>query len=472
MDKKITASLKGIYSHGLDSQAGRYQALIEMFKRAYPGQKKYFIFRAPGRVNLIGEHTDYNGLPVMPMTLDRDIAIVASPRKDNLVNAKNFDEEYGTRSFAIKKTIERYPSGDWGNYLKASAQALVNINRNLKGMDCVIQGSVPKGSGLSSSSALVVGTGITLMRLNRMNIPKIKLVGIFSEGEKYVGVQGGGMDQTVSLMGMKNKALKIDFFPVEIKYVALPEDKYSVIVCNSLKVAKKSGKMKDQYNEKSLSCKLAMAMLDKKLRQEYGKKFAISFLGDLRNKKFRKLIEDKRKFTDKYFHEEDYHIGEIANFLGIKKETAVKKYLTLRDGSVLGNIKAGFNLNKRVLHVLTEWDRVEGCVKMSKAGKWAEFGKLMYESHASCRDNYEISCPELEKLVGLAKRFGAAGARLTGAGFGGCTVNLIKIGTESRFIDFMKKRYYKEYLKTDFNPSYINICHTTPGAGLVLTGEE
>ncbi|MCK5579574.1 MAG: hypothetical protein KAI63_08630, partial [Planctomycetes bacterium] len=218
---------------------------------------------------------------------------------------------------------------------------------------------------------------------------------------------------------------------------------------------------------RSLTGKLAALILNKKL----GRKYQVKILGDLRKPKFKPCLKDISGFTRKYFPQNIYHLPDIARILGLTKKQVINQHLRLADGKIFGRIKTGFKLRSRVLHNLTEWQRVEKSVRLLKSGKWRSFGRLMYQSHASLRDNYEVSCPELEKLVSLAKKFGVVGARLTGAGFGGCTVNLVRKEKEQSFIDFIDKKYYRDHLKKRSGKKHIFICRSTSGAlGKVTSG--
>ena len=156
-------------------------------------------------MNLIGDHTDYNGLPVFPMAVQRRFRILFRPRTDNLVRAATVDG-YAERSFAIAIEIEPYGQGDWGNYVKASARILARRYGSLHGVDMLLHSDIPVAAGLSSSSALVVGSGLALLAANRIEAPFEELIELFPEGERYVGTRGGAMDHAVSdlLIWMKS----------------------------------------------------------------------------------------------------------------------------------------------------------------------------------------------------------------------------------------------------------------------------
>ncbi|MGH7864280.1 MAG: galactokinase, partial [Candidatus Binataceae bacterium] len=223
--------------------------------------------RAPGRVNLIGEHTDYNGLPVLPVAIDRSTIVVASARNDGLVQIHNRDAAFTPRMFRVSRAIEPYPAGDWGNYIKAAVQGVVrrccandeSISRML-GATMVIDGRVPVAAGLSSSAALMVGSTLAFMALNALEYPPLETSEMIALSENYVGTMSGGMDQAASIFGKSNHALLIQFDPLRIDAVAMPRDA-ALVVAHSHEVADKSGRVRAQYNRRVIECKRAAAIV-------------------------------------------------------------------------------------------------------------------------------------------------------------------------------------------------------------------
>ena len=211
-------------------RADFYTALVRCFGAAYPG-RPLDIVRAPGRLNIIGEHTDYNGLPVMPMAIDREMAIALTPADDARVEMSNLDDAYPPFSFELSAQIEPASAGHWSNYARAAGQALWDWAQEnspeslpLRGFAGCAGGTVPAGSGLSSSSALVVAAACALVHVNRLPIERPELADLLARGERYVGTQGGGMDQAASLLSREGTALKIDFFPLRTRQVRLTQD--------------------------------------------------------------------------------------------------------------------------------------------------------------------------------------------------------------------------------------------------------
>jgi N-acetylgalactosamine kinase len=452
----------------------RYVNLVSNFKKSFPEAKKISVYRAPGRVNLIGEHTDYNGLPVLPMAIEQDIAICASPQNDRKVIIKNTEPSFEDREFEISFEIKPYEKGDWGNYSKAAFQTLQDYlaiqkkeKRLLSGMRALVNGSLPEGSGLSSSSALVVATAVTINDLNKLGLDKLFLAELLAVGEKYVGTEGGGMDQAISLCGKSGEVLKIDFFPLRIEYIRFPEN-YVIVVCNSLVDARKSAGANLTYNQRVIECRLGAAIIKTTLEKKYKKECPVKLLGDLRKTTFSYLLENVNDMLDEIFPKDNFRLSGISSILQMNEETTRQQYLKLKDGSYFEVPSSGFKIKNRLRHVFTEAERVEKSKELIKNQNMHEFGRLMYESHKSCAADYGISCPELNNLVEIAKNSGAAGARLTGAGFGGCTVNLVRKDKIDRFKKNLVREYYQNYLKKEGDFSdYIFVCQPSSGAGKI-----
>jgi galactokinase len=320
---------------------------------------------APGRVNLIGEHTDYNGLPVFPMAVQRRFRILFRRRRDSLVRAATIDG-YAERSFEVAGEIEPYEQGDWGNYMKASARILARRYGSLRGVDMLLHSDIPVAAGLSSSSALVVGSGLALLAANRIEAPFEELIELFPEGERYVGTRGGAMDHAVCLAGQAGHALKIDFSPFAIHPTPVPTD-WRFLIGHSLVRAEKSGEVKEQYNERRESCRRA-------------------------------------------FQQPQPPLSELEQ--------------------------------RRYRHVMSEAERVERAREAMCDGDIDLFGRLMNQSHVSMRDDFEISHPEVDALVEAFRTAGALGARLTGAGFGGCVVALCHREATQRVLNAVGSTFY------------------------------
>ena len=450
----------------------RYSETADSFRKIFPEAEKLAVYRAPGRVNLIGEHTDYNGLPVLPMAIGQDICVCASARNDNRVVIKNSEPEFEDREFTIDYKTPPYPKGDWGNYCKAAFQTLQNYlsdgkkeEKLLCGMNLLFSGNIPVGAGLSSSSAMVVAAAVAANDINNLGIDKLSLAELLSAGEKYVGTEGGGMDQTVSLSGKRGMALKIDFFPIRVKYIPFPED-YLIVVCNSLVDAKKSSGANLAYNQRVVECRLAAAMIKKFITAKYNVEPDIRLLGDLKKPEFSHMLNNIEGMLDEIFIKEELSFAEISSFLEMDEKFIRRRYLRLKDSSFFKLPPCGLKIKNRLRHVLTEGGRVEKSAECIEKREVKEFGKLMYESHKSCAEDYEISCPELDELVETARQNGAVGARLTGAGFGGCTVNLVHKRDVESFRKGMIRSYYRNRGQDNLE-NCIFTCEPSNGAGKI-----
>jgi galactokinase len=373
----------------------RLAALRALFATSFGDPPPGLLACAPGRVNLIGEHTDYNGLPVFPMALQRNVAYLVRPRADARVRLVNREARYPAREFEIGASIAPFGQGDWGNYVKAAAQMLAARFPIRRGFDAALDGNVPLAAGLSSSSATLVGALLALMRVNRVELPLAELQELAAQAERYVGVAGGGMDQAISLGGRAGHALVIDFAPVRMQATPMPAD-WRFVVSNSLVPAEKSGAARAAYNERTRECREALAR----------------FLAH----------PECARLPPTYF-------GLVH---GVPRERLLALAALALDGALL----------KRFRHVVSEGARVEEARLAMLRGDARAFGRLMDASHASLRDDYEVSSPELDELVSIARSSGALGARLTGAGFGGCSVALCLEREAPRVVAALEQRYY------------------------------
>lgn len=367
--------------------ATRLQHLRDSFVREYGPAISVHLARAPGRVNLIGEHTDYNGLPVFPMAIQRDVALLFRARDDAQVCLFSAEAGYAPREFMIEDWIAPFAPGDWGNYAKAAALALRKQRGIARGIEAAVHGDIPPAAGLSSSSAMLVACALALIQANDVEIERTELMALLAAAERYVGTKSGGMDQAISLGGRRGEAVMIEFEPLRLTHVPVPA-KWCFVIANSLVRAEKSGAAQAAYNARTTECRAALQALADHPR-------AARLLREATSP--RDLFSSYAKLT---------HNVPLARLLEVAKDA-------LRDP-----------LSRRFRHVVTEGARVEEARAAMLANDSETFGRLMYASHASLRDDYEVSCPALDRLVDAARTAGARGARLTGAGFGGCIVAL------------------------------------------------
>jgi len=433
-------------------------------------------FRAPGRVNLIGEHTDYNNCPVFPFAVDREILAACRFREDSQVIVRDVNSSYGTMEFPVERTIAPYPTGSWGNYIKAGVQGIVSNWPTLgprievlRGFEMVMDSSIPPSAGMSSSSALVVLVSLVFLAANGIAIDtqeeRLALAEVCAASERYVGTQGGGMDQAAILLGRAGHALKIDFNPLVAHIAPLPAD-FALVVAHSTVSAPKTQSVMDAYNRRSIECRLAAALISRIAKLRYGVA-GIKFIGDLTPAKTGLSPDALEALVAEAVHPQHYTLADIGTALDLSPREVEAKWCKRRDGSMFPEPTDGFMLYKRLSHVRSEWQRVERCYVALKKGDMREVGRLMDASHASCRDLHEVSCPELDTLTSLSRAAGAWGARLTGAGFGGCTINLVPRSILSTYIDTISMTYYRDKMGLPSGESYVFVVSPTQGASLV-----
>ena len=358
---------------------------------------------APGRVNLIGEHTDYNGLPVFPIAIDRGICIEFRAAGDAMVRLDSPVRRFAPFTFQLKRPIEAADQGDWSNYVRAAARGLLEHGVPLeRGIEGTVTGDVPIASGLSSSSALVVASALALLKANGVEvggaqgIPRLELAALMARAERFVGLEGGGMDQAACLHGREGHALRIEFEPLRVTPVAVPKG-WQWVVASSLVRAEKSGGAREAYNERARQCREALGV-----------------------------------------------VGSVAAGDHTSRDLAAVDDL---DGLLRQARRAlAPVLFRRFRHVVTEGRRVAHAEAAMRDGDMRRFGDLMVRSHESLRDDYEVSTGELDAIVEVALGAGAAGARLTGAGFGGCAVVLCDDRTAAPVKEALAARFYEPRL--------------------------
>ncbi|MBL0175912.1 MAG: galactokinase [Ignavibacteria bacterium] len=412
--------------------------LESMFVDLYGVARSPRLLRAPGRVNLIGEHTDYNGYPVLPMAIARGIRCLAAPRNDGTVRIANTDGRFGERVIALDALEHAFPQGDWANYVLAALRGLfvdAFIPReHALGFDAVFDSDLPVASGLSSSSALVVVSALAALAANGRSADPLLLATALARAERHAGAEGGGMDQAIALLARKGHALKIDFFPLRTRPVPIP-DGCDFVVCNSLVPAAKTAAAREAYNHRVAECRLAALLLATALGIDptpSGRPIRLAALSPAATGLSVNTLLDAGEDA---FGTAPWSARDVSQRTGIPLPDLELRYR-------LPDADARFHLLQRFRHVLTEAARVQAAALALAGGAAEAMGSLMDASHASCRDDYDVSCPELEELVALAKRHGALGARLTGAGFGGCTVNLLPADMVDTFITAMARDFY------------------------------
>ena len=376
-------------------------SLTEQFQRSYGAHPK--IFRAPGRVNLIGEHTDYNDGFVMPAAIEFYTWVAASRRADHVlrVHSDRFAETIDLSLDALAGP----PRKHWSDFIRGVAAVLQATGHTLSGANLVTYGQVPLGAGLSSSASLEVSTALALMSVSNFELPPLDLVRICQRAEhEYVGTRCGIMDQFIAAFGRAGHALMLDCRSLDYNLLPIPPD-VRLVICNTMV---KHELAAGEYNRRRADCESGVSALRPHLPH-------IHALRDV-------TLADLEK------HRND--LPEVVH--------------------------------RRCRHVIGENQRVLAAADALRSGKLDRFGQLMFESHRSLRDDYEVSCRELDLLVELASACeGVYGARMTGGGFGGCTVNLVRSDAVDRFQCRIKEAYEKVTGKI---PD-VYVCSAAQGAG-------
>ncbi len=383
--------------------------LKSLFKQIY-GRKPEITARAPGRVNLLGEHVDYNGGPVLPAAIDRAVTLAAAPTQDNVVslNAADLGEStnFSLDALASKTGLDGNPLPSWVLYPAGVTWALKEAGLSLPGIQVVYSSDVPIGSGLSSSAAVEVAFATAWRLLTGWQADMLRLAQVCQRAENiYVGVNSGLMDQFASACGVKNHALYFDTHTLEYYPVPLPPHTALVVADSGVRRTLAGS----AYNDRRAACEEALHLLKQYLP-------SIQTLADVSTTEF----------------------------------AAYSEYLPPE-------------IEKRAEHVIKEVARVHSAVNALRLGETRNFGALMYAGHNSLRDLYEVSVPELDILVKLARKLGAIGARLTGAGFGGCTINLVDDSQAQTFIEGLKKGYLEQTGKE----AQVYLCKASDGAKAV-----
>lgn len=366
------------------------EQMIQYFEKAFGDSENVKCYFAPGRVNLIGEHTDYNGGHVFPCALTIGTYAAVRPNQEGCLRlySENFASQ-GVRCLPYENVVYK-AEDDWTNYPKGIVWVLGEEGLHMThGLDIAYFGNIPNGSGLSSSASIEVLTARILTDQFGWELDGIQVSKLAQKSEnKFNGVNCGIMDQFAIAMGRKDHATFLDTADLSYQYVPIKMDGVSlVIACSN----KKRGLADSKYNERRSECESALAELQKVV--------SISALGDLTNEQF------------------EQYAGVISN-------------------------PVWYN---RAKHAVSENQRTIQAVAALQAGDLEAFGKLMNASHVSLRDDYEVTGIELDTLVEEAwKQEGVIGSRMTGAGFGGCTVSLVKDEAVPAFIENVGKVYLEK----------------------------
>lgn len=489
--------------------------IISNFENEYNGLKPDFISRSPGRVNLIGEHIDYSDFSVLPLAIDPDMLIAVKILKNDKnpsITLKNIDKDrFAQRKFDLPLdgsilTIDSSVS-DWSNYFKCGLLVAHSFlkkieperfnNSPLVGLKVFCQGNVPVGSGLSSSAAFICSVTLAIIKANMgLDFPlsKVDLIKITVMAEHYVGVNNGGMDQATSICGEEDHALFVQFKPnlnaTPFKFPILPNTEIQFLIANTLVVANKFESGPINYNLRVVEVIVAANVLASRCgvalsfdpSSEFQKGNLRDFMdayymthqdhqkpwngniddGIIRLNKMLELVEEK--LGD---HKEGFSVDDISQALSCSREEFTRGYLTI--------VPIRFQVLKlyqRAKHVFSESLRVLEALRLMTDNDsitndndfFNSFGKLMNNSQESCRTLFECSSKEIDTICEIALNNGAYGSRLTGAGWGGCTVHLVAGGIKGN-ADHIRNALIDQYYKV----KYPNITESELSDAIIIS---
>ncbi len=447
------------------AELARAERLAAKVRVSVGAEARTFAARAPGRVNLIGEHTDYSGLPVLPVAIDRSTIVVAAATIENEIELMNADAAWPSRRFAIERQIPPYATGDWANYVKAAIQGVIDrfdARGKWRGASMVVGSRVPPAAGLSSSSALTVSTALAFMAINELELEPIDAATMVARSEWYVGTRGGAMDQSASILGRRDHALFIEFDPIRVRMVKMPANA-AIVVADSREVADKSGKVRAEYNRRVVECALAARILGRALKLD-----GVKILGDVvRAIPGWTAAELVEKLAESSPPRLGADLKEAANILDVSQSILEAELLGNGSTRTLVDSNRPLEILKRARHVLSETERVIRAADMLEAGRLDEMGKLMNASHQSLADDFECSTARLDAIVECARRGGAFGARLTGAGFGGSIVALCDVASADTVIESIDRGYYAKLYPGEPVESRRAVLHAAAGASVI-----
>lgn len=374
---------------------------LEIFEKQF-GYPATITIKAPGRVNLIGEHTDYNDGFVLPCAIDYETVIACAQRNDRQIRVVAADYDNQEDLFSLDDPILSSKTLPWANYVRGVVKHLLQRNKEFSGADMVISGNVPQGAGLSSSASLEVAVGQALKSLYDLPLDGVALALNGQEAEnQFVGCNCGIMDQLISALGKQDHSLLIDCRSLETRAVSMPKDAAVVIINSNVK----RGLVDSEYNQRREQCETA------------------------------------------------------ARFFGVK----ALRDVTQQQFDVVAN-ELDPVVSRRARHVISENARTLAAADALAAGDLKKMGQLMAESHASMRDDFEITVPPIDKLVDIVKNVigDRGGVRMTGGGFGGCIVALIP----ESLVDDVRSAVAREYPEQTGLKETFYVCTASQGAGV------
>ncbi|KAH8704482.1 ribosomal protein S5 domain 2-type protein [Phaeosphaeriaceae sp. PMI808] len=507
MEVPTATSLNEIYPEdAVPVETKRWESLLAKFNDLY-GNQPSFVARSPGRVNIIGEHIDYSLYEVLPMAITADfvmaVAIRPSEEKPRIRIANLNSTKFPTREFDIPEGEIPIDASEheWTNYFKSGLKGVSELLQKKRGkftsvgMDIICDGTVPSGGGLSSSASVVCTSALAVLAANgEEKIDKKELCELAIVSERAVGVNSGGMDQAASVFSLRGSALYVSFKPsLNCTNIEFPQTdpELTFVTAQSFVAADKHVTAPVCYNLRVVECTLAAVFLAKafglKELPKDSSPLGVSLRGfhdtyfeekeDITDNTKASVSEFETQLTKLIQHtenylpqEEGYSRSDICGLLGVSEDDLNQRYM-----SKFPVRAEKFMLRQRALHVFTEALRVIRFRALLSSppsnGKelLQSLGDLMNTTQDSCREIYDCSCPELDELCDLARAAGAAGSRLTGAGWGGCSVHLVPKDK----VDAVKKAWEEKYYRKKF-PDISDeklaqaIVVSKPGSGSIL----
>jgi N-acetylgalactosamine kinase len=497
-DPPVQTMLRDVYGDNAalcEEKRRRLLEAVELFIERFGTTGQIVVVRAPGRLNLMGRHIDHRGGRVNLMAIDREQIVVARPRDDSVVRARNADDKrFPDLEFSIDDLLRRVRlddwrgfisnetvvemvrdlRGDWGNYLKAPMLRLQQEfkDRRIRGLDCVVGGDIPMAAGLSSSSALVVAMAEALVLANRLDVAAREFVNVCGEGEWFVGTRGGTGDHAAIKLSRSGQVAHIGFFPFMVcGYAKFPEN-HVVVVCDSRVQARKSAEALDAFNERIASCELAVRLVRKRFP---GYAPRIEHLRDISPERLAVSVGDIYRILKE--------VPEVAAADELRAELGRHAF----EEAIAGQPPQGtYRLRARLLYGIAECERSKRFFRLLQDGRMQDLGQLMIVSHngdrvvardgrpvtvsvgdpaleACIRDlnsrdagrlsaaqlwmqpgGYGCSLPQIDRMVDIALTTpGVLGAQLAGAGFGGCIMVLARSEAASDIVRRMNEDYYE-----------------------------
>lgn len=429
------------------SLKNKMELIAKHFRKQFNCSPSFFV-RVPGRVNIIGEHVDYCGYAVCPMAIQQFILVAVAPSETDEFRITNLDSKYADfkckdfQDLSNRNINDSNGGPDWHKYFLCGVKGILEIipRENIPtGMFAAVWGNVPTNSGLSSSSALVSAAALSTVQVCQYSMSKERLATISASAERYIGTMGGGMDQAIAFLGKAGSAKLIEFNPLRATNITLPEHAVFVIA-HSLVCHNKASTT--DFNLRVAECRFAAQVLAKKRNVNWK---GIQKLIDIQDG-LRKSLEEMAEIVMTDLKEEPYTLNEISDLLETTNEE-----LNIYSIKTPFNPSQKYKLRQRALHVFQEaarvltFQRINEDENMKENNKLQQLGNLMSKSHSSLCKLYECSHPQVDALVNSALVSGALGARLTGAGWGGCVVAITTRQNVEQFLERLIENYYNSH---------------------------